>query len=74
MHMRMDLGEIHCGFMAGNAERASMALRMGGMCRGQQRLGGHAARIEAIAAHQVLFNQYNRSAHLHGAGCHRKSA
>ena len=74
MHMRMDHGKIHYGFMARDTKRAGMALRMSSMCCGQQRLGRYAAGIEAIAAHNVLFDQNNRSAHLHRAGSHRKPA
>ena len=41
---------------------------------GDQRLRGHAAVIQAIAAHLVAFNQDHRCAHLAGPGSDRQAA
>ena len=51
-----------------DAEGGSAALRLGGLGGGDQRLGRHAAVVEAIAAHQPALDQHDVEAELRGAG------
>src|SRR6056297_1847830 len=43
-----------------------MGLRVGSLAAGDQRLGGHAAEIEAVSTHPVALEQYDARPHLHG--------
>ena len=64
--MAVDGREIDGRFRRRHAEGAGMAHGMGGMAGRQQRLGRHAAVIEAVAAHLVAFDQGHPGAHMAG--------
>jgi hypothetical protein len=57
-----------------DAEAAGGAHRLGHLARGDQRLGRHAAVVQAVAAHLALLDQHHPGAHLHGARRHRQAA
>ena len=55
--MGVDPGRIDDRRAGVDAEAGGAAHRLGGMGGGEQGLGGHAARIQAVPAHQVPFDQ-----------------
>ena len=59
MHMRMHLGEIDRHGRL-DAERATGPRQMRAPGGGEQRFGGDAAGIQAVAAHPVLLDQHHR--------------
>ena len=64
IHLRGDRGDTHV---------TAGLHRVGGMPGGQQRLGRHAAVIEAIAAHLATFQQGDIGAHLRRARGNRQA-
>jgi len=64
-HMILGGGVIDLRDHIGHAILRGMGLRMGRLAAGDQRLGGDAAEIEAVAAHPVTFEQDDAGAHLH---------
>src|SRR5690606_32384963 len=60
--MRRDRAEIDLRFNRDNAERRTPAAGMRMPGRGDQRLGRHAAMVQAIAAHQAAFDQHHAHA------------
>ena len=61
------------GFVRHDAERRAGAHQVGPPRRRDQGLGGHAAVVEAVAAHLVLLDQHHR-AELGGRSRHREAA
>ena len=57
-----------------DAERRAGAHQVGPAGRRDQGLGGHAAVVEAVAAHLVLLDQRHRHAELGGRSRHREAA
>ena len=73
LDMGLDPGEIDHRRGLGEAKGGRPAIGRGGMGGGEQGLGGHAARIEAIAAHALGLDQHRCRAELAGA-CRRRPA
>ena len=73
-HMGVDLGKIDLGFLGSDAEALARPHGMGLLCRRQQRLRGNAAIVEAVAAHQALFEQHDALPELRRGGGHRQPA
>ena len=61
--------EVDRGLDGGDAEGSAAAVRLGGLGGGDQRLGGHAAEVEAVAAHHGAFDQHDLETEL---GCPRR--
>ena len=62
MHVRVHLGEIDRGARRRHAEHAGALHQPRALGRRQQSLRRHAAGVEAVAAHLVLFDQHRRHA------------
>ena len=71
--MRQHRCEVDHGFDGGNAERGAGAHGMGLLCRRQQRLGGHAAIVQTVAAHLPLFEENHLAAELRGGSGNRET-
>ena len=67
-------GKIDADAIGRDAQVAAVGRRVCGVGGGDQRLGRHAAIVQAVAAHLALFEQHDLEAQLGGAGGHRKSA
>ena len=74
VHMVMDALEIDLRFLWLYAELLAVAHDMRRMTCGDQRLGGHAAVIQAVAAHLAFFEQDRAGAHLRRTGGDGKAA
>ena len=74
MDVVMDGAMIDLGFEHVDAEGRGGPNRIGALGGGEQRLGGDAAIVQAIAAHQALFDQHDGDAQLGGGRSHRKTA
>ena len=66
MHMAHHLGEIDFRLVGGDSEARGLTNLMGRTPGTNQRLGGHAAGIEAVTAHLVALDQ--RDTRIHGRG------
>jgi hypothetical protein len=64
----VDAREVDRRLVAVDAEDAGAADRLGGVPGGEQRLGGHAAVVQAVAAHPAGLDQHRVGAHLAGPG------
>ena len=60
-------GIVHLGALVGDAVLGGMGLGIGRLAAGNERLGGHTAEVEAIAAHLVTLQQDDARPHLHRA-------
>ena len=69
-HVIHDAAEIDLGLDRRDAEGGAVALRLRGLGGGNQRLGRHAAIVEAIATHLGALDQHDAEAELGGAGGH----
>ena len=63
-------GEVDGGLDRRDAEAAGVAHRLRGVARGDQRLGRHAAVVQAVAAHLGALDQDHARAELRGTGRH----
>ena len=70
----VDGGEVDLGQGRDDAEARALAYRLGGSCRREQRLGGDAAVVQAIAPHLAALDQRHSRAHQAGAGGDREAA
>ena len=70
VHVIHDAAEIDRGLDRRDAEGRAVALRLRDLGGGDQRLGRHAAIVEAIAAHLGALDQHDAEAELGGARCH----
>jgi hypothetical protein len=68
LHMAHDRGEIDRWRRGAKAERGVGARRLDALGRREQRFRGHAAVIEAIAAHPAALDQHRAHTELRGAG------
>ena len=66
-HMRVHLGEIDPGLCRRDAEAFALPHIVGVGGGGDERLRGHAARVQAIAAHFAAFDEHRLRAHLRRA-------
>ena len=66
--------EVDRGLVAVDAEAPGGANGVRGAARRDQRLGRHAAVVQAVAAHLALLDQHDLGAHLHRAGGNREPA
>ena len=73
-HVVMDPQEIDLRLMAVDPEAPAVADGVRDPARRDQRLGRHAAIVQAVAPHPALLDQHHPGAHLHGAGRHRQAA
>ena len=73
VHVIVNLPEVDLRLVAVDAEAAGMAHGVRGTGRREQRLGGHAAVVQAVAAHLAGLDQHRAGAHLAGAGGHRQA-
>ncbi len=69
----VDSAEVDRGLVGLHAEAAGMPLRLGGVASGQQGFRGHAAVVQAVAAHLVGLDQHGLGAQLGGAGGHAEA-
>ena len=67
VHVIHDAAEVDLGLDRRDAEGRAVALRLRGLGGGDQRLGRHAAVVEAIAAHLGALDQHDAEAELGGA-------
>ena len=74
MHVSVHLGEVDLRRSRRDAEGASIGEGVGALAGGDQRFRGHAAGIEAFAAHLVLFDQHDRYAERGRSGGDREAA
>ena len=68
--MRAHLSHIDVRFDGGDSKPGAIAHRLRCMACRDQRFGGHAAVIQAIAAHGAFFNQHDGRAHGGGGRRH----
>lgn len=69
LHMTVHSREIDFGLHAAHPERRGMTHAFGELGRCDQRLGRHAAIIQAIAAHASALDENNRDTKSRGCGC-----
>ena len=74
VHMILGRGIADLGHYRGHAKFGAMGHRMGLLARRDQSLGRNAAKVEAIAAHLVTFQQHHIGAHLAGTCGHGQPA
>ena len=74
LHVPLRQNEIDARLPCRNAEQARLPHGMGGMARRDQRLGRHAAVIEAVAAHRAFLHQHGGDAERGSGGGRRQSA
>ncbi len=73
-HMRVDLCEVDLDALQLEAERRHAARRGRVLRGGEQRLGGNAAVVEAVAAHLAFLDQHDRYAESSRGGRDRQPA
>ena len=73
-HMVHDGAVVDLRLVRGDAERAGGAVPLGRPGGGDQRLGGHAAVVQAVAAHLVGLDQHHPGAQLRRPGGDRQPA
>mmetsp|Transcript_24038 Transcript_24038/g.44238 ORF Transcript_24038/g.44238 Transcript_24038/m.44238 type:complete len:263 (-) Transcript_24038:1064-1852(-) len=73
-HVVLGCGVVDLRHRISHAVDGGMGLAIGHLAAGNQRLGGHAAVVQAITAHLVPFEQDNLCPHLAGPGGHRQAA
>ncbi len=74
MNMVVDAGEIDVRLVAVDPEATRATDGVGGARRGEQGLRRHTARVQAVAAHLALLDQYRSRAHLGGARRDRQAS
>ncbi len=73
MHMIVDAAMVDLRFEHLDAEGGGGAHRIGAFAGREQRLGGDAAIVEAIAPHEALLDEHDRHAELRRRRCYRKA-
>ena len=73
MHMVMHAAMVDLRLDDVDAEIGGRAHGLGALARGKQRLGGHAAIIETVAAHAALLDEHDGHAEL-GRRCRDRQA
>ena len=73
MHVIVHAGMVDLSLDDVDAEGAGRAHGLGALAGGEQSLGGHAAVIEAVAAHAALLDEHDRNAELSRRGSHREA-
>ena len=74
VHMIVHRARVDLGVDAGDAERRRRAHGVRALARGEQRLGGNAAVVEAVAAHLVALDQHDLAPERGRGRRHRQAA
>jgi hypothetical protein len=74
VEVAMHLEKVDRGLVAVDAEAPTRSHRVRGVGRRDERLGRHAARVEAVAAHAPALDEHDARAHLRRSGGDRQAA